>query len=361
MAEIRKSYSADEITHLRDIEAVRARPGMYVGGTDLRALHHLIYEVVDNSIDEALAGYADTIWVTIHEDGAVTIQDNGRGIPVGINREEGISALEMVMTKLHAGAKFGDTAYKVSGGLHGVGVTAVNALSSACEVTVHADDGKIYRQQYERGVALTGVEVIGEHEGITGTTTTFWPDPDIFPDTSFRYETLVTRFREMAFVTRNVMLYLRDERVQPFPREISFYFEGGIASFVRYMNANRKPVHDVIYAQRAYDVEGVGTIEIEVAIQYADYYAESIRTFANTINTADGGTHLEGLRAAITRAINYHAKKSGVLKENDPNFTGDDTREGLTAIVSIKHPDPTFESQTKVKLMNPEVKGLVQS
>jgi DNA gyrase subunit B len=354
-------YDEKSISHLRDIEAVRKRPGMYVGGVDARALHHLVYEVVDNSVDEALAGYASGVYITIHEDGAITVEDNGRGIPVGIHPEEGISTLELVMTKLHAGGKFGDTAYKVSGGLHGVGVTAVNALSEACEVTVYAKDGHIYRQSYVRGVATAPVEKGEKHDGQTGTRTTFWPDPDIFPDTTFNYDTLLNRFREMAFVTRGVMIYLADERVKPFPREMSFYFEGGIASFVRYLNRSRAPLHDVVFASRSYDVEGVGVIEIEVALQYADYYSETVRAFANTINTPDGGTHLEGLRAAITRAINYYAKKQGVLKDSDPNFTGDDTREGLTAIVSIKHPDPQFESQTKVKLMNPEVKGLVQS
>jgi DNA gyrase subunit B len=355
------TYSEDKITYLKDIDAVRKRPGMYVGGTDLRALHHLIYEVVDNSIDEALAGYADIVEIILHSDGAVSVRDNGRGIPVGIHPKEGISTLELVMTKLHAGGKFGDGAYKVSGGLHGVGVTAVNALSKQCEVEVWSNDGAIYRQQYARGVPLGAIEKIGKTEGATGTITRFWPDEEIFPDTTFRFETLAQRFREMAFVTRQVLIRLRDERVDPFPREISFYFEGGIASFVKYLNRNRKPVHEVVYAQRAFEVENVGTIEIEVAVQYADYYSEQMMTFANTINTPDGGSHQEGLQAAITRAINYYAKKAGVLKDSDPNFSGDDTREGLTAIVSIKHPNPQFESQTKVKLMNPEVKGLVQS
>ncbi len=354
-------YTSESIKHLSGLEAIRKRPGMYVGGTDLKALHHLVYEVVDNSVDEALAGYCDQVEITILEDGGIRILDNGRGIPVGIHSTEGVSTLQLVMTELHAGGKFDDAAYKVSGGLHGVGVTAVNALSRACRVTVWSDDGHIYQQQYERGVPITEVEQIGTHEGTTGTETSFWPDPDIFPETEYSYDTLATRFREMAFVTREVALHLRDERVQPFPKEISFYFEGGIGSFVRYLNRNRKPIHDVVYGQRAFEVANVGTIEVEVAIQYADYYTESVMAFANTINTPDGGTHMEGLRAALTRAINYHARQGGVLKEKDNNFTGDDTREGLTAIVSIKHPDPQFESQTKVKLMNAEVKGLVQS
>ncbi len=354
-------YDETTIVHLDGIQAVRRRPGMYVGGTDLKALHHLVYEVVDNSIDEALAGFCDTIQVTIRKDGGVTVQDNGRGIPVGIHPTEGISTLQLVMTELHAGGKFGGGAYKVSGGLHGVGVTAVNALSLGCEVLVHSDDGYIYRQRYRQGQPVTTVERVGKTDGRTGTTTTFWPDPEIFPDTEFRFDTLVSRFREMAFVTRGVSISLRDERAEPFPREMCFYFEGGIASFVRYLNRNRKPLHSVVYGSRTFEVEGIGAVEIEVAVQYADYYAESVLTFANTINTPDGGTHLEGLRAALTRVLNYYARQANVLKENEQNFTGDDTREGLTAIVSVKHPDPQFESQTKVKLMNSEVKGLVQS
>ena len=358
---VETQYTEDTIKHLNSIDAIRKRPGMYVGGTDVKALHHLIYEVVDNSIDEALAGYADSIWVTILADGGVTVVDNGRGIPVGIHPTEKISTLQLVMTELHAGGKFDASAYKVSGGLHGVGVTAVNALSRDCEVLVYASDGKTYRQQFKQGRPITEVEPIDTHNGQTGTSTTFWPDPELFEDTEFRFETLMTRFREMAFVTRGVTIHLRDEREQPFPKEMSFYFEGGIASFVRYLNRNRKPLHDVVYGGQTFDVPDLGEIEVEVAIQYADYYSESVLAFANTINTPDGGTHLEGLRAALTRAINYYARKQNVLKDNDPNFSGDDTREGLTAIVSIKHPDPQFESQTKVKLMNSEVKGLVQT
>jgi DNA gyrase subunit B len=359
--QVRGDYTEEHIQHLGDLEAIRMRPGMYVGGTDLKALHHLIYEVVDNSIDEALAGTADQIEIILRKDGGVTVSDNGRGIPVGIHPKDGISTLELVMTKLHAGGKFDDSAYKVSGGLHGVGVTAVNALSRGCEVEVKARDGYLYRQRYRRGIPVTGVEKIEKHDGQTGTLTTFWPDPDIFPDTSFSFDTLRTRFREMAFVTRGVTIVLRDEREEPFPNEVCFYFEGGIASFVRYLNRNRKPLHDVVHAVQSFDVENLGTVEVAIAVQYADFYSESVLAFANTINTPDGGTHLEGLRAALTRAINYYARKDGVLKDGDPNFTGDDVREGVTAIVSIKHPDPQFESQTKVKLMNTEVKGLVQS
>ncbi len=354
-------YDESTIQHLSGLEAVRRRPGMYVGGTDTKALHHLVYEVVDNSIDEALAGACTSIQVIIHKNGAVTVSDNGRGIPVGIHPTEGISTLQLVMTELHAGGKFGDGGYKVSGGLHGVGVSAVNALSVGLEAEVRRD-GYIWRQRYERGTPITKVERLGPTEE-TGTRITFLPDPEIFPDTEFKFEALANRFREMAFVTRGVNIHLIDERTGPFPREITFYFEGGILSFVRYLNRNRRALHDVVYASRVYEVEELKgeRVEVEIAIQYADYYSESILAFANTINTPDGGTHLEGLRAALTRAINFYARKSGVLKDSDQNFTGDDTYEGLTAIVSIKHPNPQFESQTKVKLMNAEVKGLVQS
>jgi DNA gyrase subunit B len=352
-------YDEASIQHLSGVEAVRRRPGMYVGGTDLKALHHLVYEVVDNSIDEALAGACTEISVTIHPNNAVTVSDNGRGIPVGIHPTEGISTLQLVMTELHAGGKFGGGGYKVSGGLHGVGVSAVNALSAGLQVEVHRD-GYIWRQRYQRGLPVTEVERVGPTKW-AGTTIVFLADPEIFPDTDYRFDILVQRFREMAFVTRGVTIHLRDERAQPFPYEMSFYFEGGIETFVRYMNRNRRALHPVVYASRGIESEGIGEIGIEVAIQYADYYSDAVLAFANTINTHDGGSHLEGLRAALTRTINNHARQAGFLKENDANFSGDDTREGLTAIVSIKHPNPQFESQTKVKLMNPEVKGLVQS
>lgn len=361
MAENNGKYDASSIKHLSGRDAIRKRPGMYVGGTDIKALHHLVYEVVDNSIDEALGGFCDEIEIILYEDGGVCVSDNGRGIPVEIHPEEGISTLQLVMTELHAGGKFDDSAYKVSGGLHGVGVTAVNALSRDCEVRVRSEDGNIYRQRYAQGLPTTEVEIIDQHDGRTGTTTIFWPDPTIFPETEYSFNTLAQRFREMAFVTKGVMIHLSDERVKPFPEEISFYFEGGIASFVEYLNKNRDKLHKVVYESREFEAEGIGTIEIEVAVQYADYYSDTVLAFANTINTPDGGTHLEGLRAALTRAINYYGRKAGILKDNDQNFTGDDTREGLTAIISIKHPDPQFESQTKVKLMNPEVKGFVQS
>jgi DNA gyrase subunit B len=357
---VQNNYDESTIQHLSSRDAVRRRPGMFVGGTDLKALHHLVFEVVDNAIDEALVGACDQINVTIHANGAVTVEDNGRGIPVGLHPTEKVSTLQLVMTELHAGGKFGGGGYKVSGGLHGVGVSAVNALSRGMQVEVHRD-GYVWRQRYERGSPVTEVQR-GDKSSENGTIVTFLADGEIFPDTTFRFETLAQRFREMAFVARGVLIRLRDERQEPFPREASFYFEGGITSFVRYLNRNRKALHDAVYAHRAFDSNGDGTaIEVEVAIQYADHYTESVLAFANTINTPDGGTHLTGLRAALTRTINDFGRKNGLLKDNDDNLSGEDTREGLTAIVSIKHPEPQFESQTKVKLMNPEVKGLVES
>ncbi|MDX9991359.1 MAG: DNA topoisomerase (ATP-hydrolyzing) subunit B [Anaerolineales bacterium] len=346
------NYDANSIQVLEGLEAVRRRPGMYVGGTDIKALHHLVYEVVDNSIDEALAGSCSRISVTIHEDSSVTVEDNGRGIPVDIHPEKKISALTVVMTVLHAGGKFGGGGYKVSGGLHGVGVSAVNALSEWCEVEVRRA-GKVHFQRFERGLPQAPVKEIGKaKEGVSGTRTTFKFDPTIFKDeVDYRFDTLVQRFREMAFVTRGVTIHFLDERSN---REMTFYFEGGITSFVRYLNRNRQTLHPVMYAEK--QVEGVG---VEAAVQYTDAFTESVYSFANTINTVDGGTHMTGLRTALTRVVNDYARKSGLLKESDPNFTGDDTREGLTAIVSIKHPDPQFESQTKVKLMNPEVQTYV--
>jgi DNA gyrase subunit B len=352
MAVVNGSYDAKDIQVLEGLEAVRRRPGMYVGGTDIKALHHLVYEVVDNSIDEALAGVCTRIDIIIHPDMSVTVIDNGRGIPVDMHPTEKKSALEVVMTKLHAGGKFGGGGYKVSGGLHGVGVSAVNALSEWCEVEVRRD-GKVHFQRYERGHPKEPVKVIGKVKASdSGTKTTFKFDPVIFTEAlEYRFDTLVQRFREMAFVTRGTTIYFLDERSN---REETFYFEGGITSFVRYLNRNRETLHQVVHVEK--DIEGIG---IECAVQYTDAYTESIYCFANTINTVDGGTHLTGMRAALTRVVNDYARKGGLLKEADPNFSGDDTREGLTAIISIKHPDPQFESQTKVKLMNPEVQTYV--
>jgi len=352
-------YGAGAIQVLEGLEAVRRRPGMYVGGTDVKALHHLVNEVVDNSIDEALAGACDRIAVTIHPDSSVSVQDNGRGIPVGPHpsqkdaKGKPMDALDVVMTILHAGGKFGGGGYKVSGGLHGVGVSAVNALSEWCVVEV-TREGKRYGQRYERGVPQGQVKVVGKADADEhGTKTTFKFDKLIFKEEmDYRFETLVTRFREMAFVTRGVTIDFLDERDD---REMNFYFEGGITSFVRYLNRNRETLHSVVHVEK--EVEAVG---IEVAVQYTDAYNESVYSFANTINTVDGGTHMTGLRTALTRVINDYARKNSLLKEADPNFTGEDTREGLTGIVSIKHRDPQFESQTKVKLMNAEVQTYVQ-
>jgi DNA gyrase subunit B len=351
-----EQYRAADVQVLEGLEAVRRRPGMYVGGTDAKALHHLVYEVVDNAIDEALAGRCDRIEVTIHPDSSVTVTDNGLGIPTAPHPEKEISTLELVLTTLHAGAKFGGGGYKVSGGLHGVGVSAVNALSEWLEAVVDDPrDGRRHHQRYERGTPVAPAEDVSKAKG-QGTAITFRFDPTIFKDVDYRFESLAQRMREMAFVTRGVTIRLVDERVEPFPRQMTFYFEGGIESFVRYLNRNREVLHDVVHAEQ--QVNGTG---VEVALQYTDAYAESVYPFANTIHTVDGGTHLTGLRAGLTRTINDYARKAGLLKDKDVNFSGDDVREGLTAIVSVKHPDPQFESQTKVKLMNAEVKGVVES
>ena len=347
------SYNAKDIQVLEGLEAVRRRPGMYVGGTDIKALHHLVYEVVDNSIDEALAGVCTRIDIVIHPDSSVGVTDNGLCIPVDIRPTEKKSALEVVMTKLHAGGKFGGGGYKVSGGLHGVGVSAVNALSEWCEVEV-CREGQIYFQRYERGRPTEAVKIIRKMKKgeTTGTRTTFKFDPIIFTEAQeYRFDTLTQRFREMAFVTRGTTIHFMDERTN---RQMTFYFEGGLTSFVRYLNRNRETIHPVVFADK--QMENIG---IEFAVQYTDAYTESVYSFANTINTVDGGTHLTGMRTALTRVLNDYARKSGLLKDADPNFSGDDTREGLTAIISIKHPDPQFESQTKVKLMNPEVQTYV--
>ena len=354
-----KQYDAGDIQVLKGLEAVRRRPGMYVGGTDVKALHHLVYEIVDNSIDEALAGRCDRIEVSINEDNSISVTDNGVGIPVAMHPTEKVSALELVHTTLHAGAKFENDAYKVSGGLHGVGAAAVNALSEWMVVTVRRE-GYVWQQRYERGVPqgpVTKGAKLKRGEK-TGTTTQFKADALIFEteeDRNYRFETLMNRFREMAFVTSGIFLKLRDERPSPC-REMSFYFEGGLKSFVRYLNRNRKAVHDPIYAHKETD-----GIDVEVSLQYTEGVTVSEYAFANTIHTPDGGTHLTGVRTALTRVINNYARKNNFLKEKDSNFSSDDTREGVTVVVSIKHPDPQFESQTKVKLMNAEVSGIVSS
>ena len=348
-------YGADQIQVLEGLEAVRKRPGMYIGGTDTKALHHMIYEVVDNAIDEAMQGRCDKIVVTIHKDESVTVEDNGAGIPVGIQKQTGMPALTVVMTKLHAGGKFGDVGYKVSGGLHGVGVSAVNALSEWMETEVKRD-GKIWRQRFNRGVPVTDVKEVGECEpGETGTVQRFLRDDTIFDVLEYDWNTLVTRFREMAFLTRGIDIHFVDDRGEE-PREISFYFEGGVQTFVRYLNKNRTVLHPPIYIDMQVD-----STHVEAAIQYTDGYNESIFAFANTINTPDGGSHLTGLRAAVTRQINDYARKQGILKDNDANFSGDDTRQGMTAIISVKIVEPQFEGQNKLKLLNNEVRYQVET
>jgi DNA gyrase subunit B len=351
------NYDVSSIQALEGIDHVRKRPGMYVGGTDIKALHHLVYEVVDNAIDEALAGVCTAINITIHADSSVTIEDNGRGIPVGPHptkkdaNGKPMETLDVVMTVIGAGGKFGGGGYKVSGGLHGVGVSAVNALSEWMTTEIKRD-GKLWRQEYKRGVPQGAIKQVGKVKDETGTKQSFKFDKQIFTeDIDFRFDTLVQRLREMSFVTRGVTIKFVDERAD---REMTFYFEGGITAFVRYLNRNREGLHPVVHVEK--EVENIG---IEAAIQYTDSYTESVYSFANTINTIDGGTHLTGLRSSLTRVVNDYARKNGLLKDADPNFSGDDTREGLTAIVSVKHPDPQFESQTKVKLMNPEAQTYV--
>ncbi len=366
MAEQISQQTEANIQVLKGLEAVRKRPGMYVGGTDQRALHHLIYEVVDNSIDEALAGRCDRITITLHSDGSASVMDNGGGIPVGIHPVEGVSTLQLIMTTLHAGGKFDESAYKVSGGLHGVGVSAVNALSSWLMSEVWRN-GNVYRQEYKRGLPLSDVQQMREMEAheSTGTRIRFMPDFTVMDENEFNFNVLAQRFREMAFVARGVTISLVDERTEPIPHELTFYFEGGIRSFVRYLNRNRKALHEPVFVERDVDIvfEENGreafTVNVEVAFQYTDASTTTELYFANTIHTADGGSHQAGLRASITRTINLYARKAGMLKEKDRNFSSNDTLEGLTAIVSVKHPDPQFESQTKVKLMNPEVQGAV--
>jgi DNA gyrase subunit B len=338
---------------------------MYIGSTDVRGLHHLVYEVVDNSVDEALAGACDHIRVIMNPDMSVTVEDNGRGIPVGPHptqkraNGEPMDALEVVMTILHAGGKFGGGGYKVASGLHGVGVSAVNALSEWLEVEVRRD-GKVYRQRYEQGQPVTPVQIAGKSKGKdTGTRTTFMADKTIFASLDFKYDALMQRFREMAFLTRGLTISFvdnREVRGKPRNREMSFYFEGGIASFVRYLNKNRAPLQQPIYVEKQVN----GTM-VEAAIQYTDGYAESMFAFANNINTVDGGTHLTGFRSALTRSLNDYARGKGLLKDKDPNFSGEDTRQGLTAVLSVKLTDPQFESQTKAKLGNAELRGQVES
>ncbi|MFB9278372.1 DNA topoisomerase (ATP-hydrolyzing) subunit B [Cohnella cellulosilytica] len=347
------SYDESQIQVLEGLEAVRKRPGMYIGSTSGKGLHHLVWEVVDNSIDEALAGYCNRIDVIIHEDNSITVIDNGRGIPVGLNAKLQKSTLEVVMTVLHAGGKFGGEGYKVSGGLHGVGVSVVNALSEQVIVTVKRD-GHIHQQEYRRGAPQYDLKVIGETNE-TGTQTRFKPDPEIFTETTvYDYEILVGRIRELAFLNKGIQITLTDERTD---MHDSFHYDGGIVEFVKYLNRTREPLHEQpIYVEGAKDA-----IHCEVAMQYNDGYSENLYSFANNINTHEGGTHESGFKSALTRIINDYARKMGFVKESESNLSGDDVREGLTAIISVKIPEPQFEGQTKTKLGNSEVRGIVES
>jgi DNA gyrase subunit B len=345
-------YTAASIQVLEGLEAVRKRPGMYIGSTDERGLHHLIWEVVDNSIDEAMAGQAKTIRVTLHDDGMVTVRDDGRGVPVG-KHSTGKDALEVVHTVLHAGGKFGGGGYKVSGGLHGVGVSVVNALSVWMRVE-SARDGSIWVQEYERGKPKAAVKKIGPQGTRRGTLTMFRADPEVFEAIDYSFEVISQRLRESAYLTKGVWITLTDERVD---RERSFYFEGGLQSFVRHLNRNKETLHNrPIYVERK-----EGSTAVEVALQYNDTYTENVLAFANNINTPDGGSHVTGFRAALTSSLNDWARRAGVLKDSDTNLSGEDVREGLTAVISVKLTDPQFEGQTKAKLGNPEVKGQVQT
>ncbi len=351
---VEHEYGADQIQVLEGLEAVRKRPGMYIGTTSLRGLHHLVYEIVDNSVDEALAGYCTEIDVTINPDNSITVIDNGRGIPVDINHQTGVSALELVFTKLHAGGKFGGGGYKVSGGLHGVGASVVNALSTWLEVKVN-HDGKKYFQHYDRGTAAGEIKVIGEAEG-TGTEVTFLPDPEIFEEVVFDYDTLKRRLREMAFLTKGLKINLHDKR-EGQERNNEFHYAGGIIEYVKYLNK----ANSALYPEVFYCEGQVGDITVEVAMQHNDGYNESVNGFVNNIITPEGGTHIVGFRSAITKTFNDYGKKNKLIKENEDNLTGEDIREGLTAIVSIKIPEPQFEGQTKQKLGNSEAKGAVES
>ena len=349
-------YGADQIQILEGLEAVRKRPGMYIGSTSIRGLHHLVYEIVDNSVDEALAGYCDKIVVTINKDNSITVIDNGRGIPVGINHKAGLPAVEVVFTVLHAGGKFGGGGYKVSGGLHGVGASVVNALSEWLEVEI-SHEGKIYKQRYERGKVVYKLKVTGDCEKEkSGTKVTFLPDKEIFEETVFDYDTLKQRFREMAFLTKGLKIVLRDEREEEIV-EKTFHYEGGIKEFVTYLNKSKTPLYEqIIYCEGMKD-----NVYVEVAMQHNDSYSDNTYGFVNNITTPEGGTHVVGFRNALTKTFNDYARKNKLLKDSEPNLSGEDIREGLTAIISVKIEDPQFEGQTKQKLGNSEARGAVDN
>jgi DNA gyrase subunit B len=345
-------YNASQIQVLEGLEAVRKRPSMYIGSTDIKGLHHLVYELVDNSIDEALAGYCDRILVTLNEDGSVTVDDNGRGIPVDIQAQTKKSALEVVLTILHAGGKFGGDGYKVSGGLHGVGLSVVNALSETMEVWVKKE-GSLYYQCYHQGKPVEPVKVIGKAEG-SGTIEKFKPDPEIFETVEFSFDYLTHRFRELAFLNKGIKIVLRDEKEN---KEVVYHYDGGITSFIEHLNKTKDPIHkEIIYIYKK-----VEDTEVEVAVQYNDSYVESVFSFANNINTHEGGSHLSGFRSALTRTLNDYARKNNLIKENESSLSGDDVREGLTAVISVKLRYPQFEGQTKTKLGNSEIRGLVET
>lgn len=348
----KETYDENQIQVLEGLEAVRKRPGMYIGSTSSRGLHHLVYEIVDNSIDEALAGYCNEINVTIHQDNSITVSDNGRGMPVGMHPKMKKPAVEVIMTILHAGGKFGGGGYKVSGGLHGVGASVVNALSEICEVEVKRE-GHVWKQVFEKGKVVTGLKIIGDSNE-TGTKIHFRPDAEIFDETKYDYEVLASRLRELAFLNKGIKINLKDERDD---KGELFHYEGGIKSFVKYLNRNKQPIQkEPIYLEGERE-----NCSLEIAIQYNDGYTENIFSFANNIDTVEGGTHLAGFKSALTRVFNDYAKKFGIIKENDKNLSGEDIREGLTAVISIKLTDPQFEGQTKTKLGNSEVRGIVDS
>ena len=354
---VQHEYGADEIQILEGLEAVRKRPGMYIGSTSARGLHHLVYEIVDNSVDEALAGFCDSIQVTIHKDNSVTVVDNGRGIPVGINHKAGLPAVEVVFTVLHAGGKFGGGGYKVSGGLHGVGASVVNALSNWLEVEI-CHEGKVYKQRYERGKVIYKLKVVGDCDPAkTGTKVTFMPDDTIFEETVFDYDVLKQRFREMAFLTAGLKITLTDERPEDGILEKTFHYEGGIKEFVSYLNRSKTPLYeDIIYCEGL-----VNGVSVEVAMQHNDSYSDNTYGFVNNITTPEGGTHIVGFRNALTKTFNDYARKNKLLRDSEPNLSGEDIREGLTAIISVKIEDPQFEGQTKQKVGNSEARGAVDS
>ncbi|MCQ2978821.1 MAG: ATP-binding protein, partial [Clostridia bacterium] len=366
MAENKSEYGAGQIRILEGLEAVRKRPGMYIGSTSTTGLHHLAYEIVDNAVDEALAGFCTHIEVTIHEDNSISVMDNGRGIPTDIHPQKGISTLEVVYTILHAGGKFGDGGYKVSGGLHGVGASVVNALSEELEVNVHRD-GKIFAQKYQRGNKVNEVEVIGKTDK-TGTYVHYKPDAEIFDDLIYDFQTLSKRFQETAFLTKGLRITLVDRRVisnanevetekaEPKFKEVSYCYEGGLKQFVEYLNEGKTPIQETIF----YTEQDEDGVNVEISFQYNDGYSENVYSFVNNITTPEGGTHLAGFRTALTKVLNEVGRKYNYLKEKEENLTGDDTKEGLTAVISVKVGDPQFEGQTKQKLGNKEVKPAVE-